>query len=135
MRTVFYPGAVTSGDNITIPTGDPDISSITSATIKRIRDSFSIADHDIDTQVAVGGAVTNDLGHDGSSPAQLETAAGANVTIEGAVSAHSESGTDPDVAATPTKVDARNFTLNVDTEDGDLVVLEYESIGEYPIAN
>ena len=132
MNTLFIPGATTSGDVINIPSGAANIGSIDSVNLIRPYESFSLADHDIET--ASFGGITNDLGHDGSSPAQLETAAGTNVTIGGAVSAHSSSGTDPIVAANATKDSERGFTLDVNTEDGDIIELIYTEAGQYPAA-
>jgi D-aminopeptidase len=133
MRTIFVPGAVVSGDDINLPDSSPPISSITSVQIIRTRDSFSLNNLNLATQIAVGGAVTNALGHDASSPPQLETAAGSNVTIEGVVepSATPSSGADPIVSAIATLVDNSTFTLDTDTEDGDLLEVNYLEVGQF----
>jgi hypothetical protein len=112
----------------------------------------SIADQTLDTQSAVGGAVTTDLGHD--AVPQLETAGGANVSIAGCISTHGGSGTDlahaagadvahaagsdvahtavtanGNVAVTATKSDEDTVTLDVDFEAGDILYLTYTEIG------
>lgn len=128
-RVNIVPGATIAGDNIDLPNGSPPIGVVVTAQIIRLGSSFSLSDHTLDTQVAVGGAVTNALGHDATP--ELETAAGANVSIAGAISAHSSSGANPIVAAVPTRVDEDTITLDVNTEDGDIVELAYVEVGQY----
>jgi len=52
----------------------------------------TLAAHTLQTDIAMGGAVTNQLGH--SAVPQLETAAGANVNIPDVINVHGGSGTD-----------------------------------------
>jgi len=112
----------------------------------------TIDDQTLDTQSAVGGAVTNALGHDATP--ELETAAGANVSIAGCISSHAGSGTDlahnagaavthaagaavthtvggasAIVAVTATKSDEDTVTLDVDFEAGDILQLTYTEVG------
>lgn len=165
---------ITSGSDIDLPSNAPDIDQVVSAQIIRTRNSFDVDDHagadiaagvsvddhatadiatsiddqTLDTQVAVGGAVTNALGHDNSSPAQLETASGSNVNME-AISSHASStplshansagsavahatsaaSGNPIISATATKVDIDTITLNIDFEAGDLLQLTYLEVG------
>lgn len=139
---------ITAGDDVDLPSWAPDIDEIVSASINRPASAVSIADHadadvaaaiddqTLDTQQALGGAVTNALGHDATP--ELETAAGANVSIAGAISTHAGSGTDvshtssgsdPTVAVTATKEDSDTVTLDVDFEAGDFLILNYLQVG------
>ena len=115
---------ITAGDDVDLPAAAPDIDEVISASIYRVGNA--IADHTLDTQVAVGGAVTNALGHDGTP--ELETAAGSNVNIAGCISAH-DSANDPEISVTATKSDVNTVTLDADFEAGDLLTLNYVPVG------
>mgnify|MGYP006278728823 CR=1 FL=1 len=125
-RTIRFTTAstISAGDDVDLPAAAPDIDEVISASIYRV--GSAISDHTLDTQVAVGGAVTNALGHDATP--ELETAAGGNVNIAGCISAH-DSENDPEVAVTATKSDADTVTLDVDFEAGDQLILNYVPVG------
>lgn len=156
----FAPGAVVSPGAITIPTNAPDIGSIVSAQIIRTTSGITISAHAVTqpTQAdhshslmstGIGGAVAEALGlpaglnvlndagaagthtipnADGTNGVQKT---GAPPVISGtAVAAHTLTGADPTVAATPTKLTSRTLSLNVNTVLGDLLLLYYEAVGE-----
>jgi hypothetical protein len=155
---MLVPGEVNATDPITITDGAPRIFQVhsvllyqTSAGMAGEVDADDIAaaleNQLLETEVAVGGAVTETLGHDAAGPpAQLETSAAANTTI-GGIQAHVGSGVDAPVAmeapgANPvitipaaeiTVIDEDSFSLDLqDVENGELLVVRYLQIGVVP---
>lgn len=57
-------------------------------------------------------------------------AALADHAVAASLIAHALTGVDPVVAAMPTRVDSRTISLDVDTELGDLLSLDYYEVGE-----
>jgi len=138
-RVQFVPGAVVSPAAITIPVTEPDIASVVSAQIIRV--PAGLTDHAAHAHdfvsVGLGGAVANALG----LPAGLDTindagAVGNHTVAGGGVSgvqdntAQVHSGADPVVAAVPTKLTSRTVSLDVNTELGDILELNYLEVGE-----
>ena len=153
----WVPGAVVSPNPITVPTAAPDIQAVLAAEITRVPTGLcnlvdhpqvdivaAIADHPVHghdiTTVAVGGggfAVTAPV-----VVGPLEQAAGgvinpAAVDVLAAAQAHAagaaavaHAGGNPVVAAVPTRLTTRTFSLNVDTLVGDLLTLNYLEVGE-----
>ena len=105
MRTIqFIPGLIVTPNAITLPTSAPDIEAVVSAEIERL--PSSLAAH------AAGAAVDDHAAAD----------------IAGALANHV--GADPVVAAVPTRLTTRTFSLDVSTALGDLLTINYLEVGE-----
>ena len=146
--TTIIPGATVATDPIALPDGAPRIDTIHRAVLYQVQAASdgeiaagAIPAHTLDTQVAVGGAVTNALGHDATP--ELETAADANVSIAGAISAHDAAsvtfdapGANPVVeidAADITLIDQDSFSLDAQAvENGELLIVYYIEVGAVP---
>ena len=158
-RVTFVPGNVVSPAAITIPTTVPDIDLVVAAVITRLPSGQTIPDHaaadviaaiddhavhghDITTVAAAGGgaavtepAVAGPLetaGAGQTNPAAVDALAAAQAHAATATDvAHGASvGASPVVAAVPTKITTRTLSLDVDTELGDLLTLDYIEVGE-----
>jgi len=150
----FVPGAIATPNPITLPTSAPDIQAVVSAEIERL--PAALADH---AQANIVGALADHAvhGHDMTLvvPAGAGTAvtapviagpieqAGGPVVNPGAVdvlaaaqahaagaAAVAHAGGNPVVAAVPTRITTRTFSLDVNTLVGDLLTLNYLEIGE-----
>ena len=105
----FVPGAVVSPGAITLPDEAPNIDAVVAARIVRLSSAVTIpADTSTTGEVAEINAAGN-------------LAVGAGGALEAA---------DPLVAAVPTKITARTFSLSVDTEVDDVLQLSYIEVGE-----
>ncbi|MFA5186796.1 MAG: hypothetical protein WC551_09990 [Patescibacteria group bacterium] len=138
-RVLFVPGAVVSPAAITLPATEPDIADVVTAQIIRV--PAGLSDHPAHTHdfvsTGIGGAPANAMG----LPAGLDAindagAVGAHTVAGGGASGvqdntdQTHSGADPIVAATPTKLTDRTISLNVNTELGDILELNYLEVGE-----
>jgi len=141
----WVPGAVGGGaPGHTLPTAAPDMAAIVSAEIIRVPSAGAIGNHAVHAHDLVFGAaqasaVTVAVG----AGAPLGAAAAATVPGGGATGVqnlaaaqtHTVTGADPVVAATPTLVTARTFTLVQATLLGDLLTLRYRERGETVLAS
>lgn len=140
----FVPGAVATPGTITTPADTPDIDTVVSAQVIRAPSAVAIADHAVHAHDLVsqglGGVVTNALGLpvglnvlNDAGAAALHTVPGAGTTgVQNiaAAQAHVVTGGNPVVAAVPTKITRRTFSLDVSTLLGDLLTLNYLEVGE-----
>lgn len=120
----FVPGAVVSPGAITLPDEAPNIDAVVAARIVRL--SGAQADHPIHAHA---------VGADTSGTTELAEIAGGRLNVGaggevGDAAAMAHVGTDPLVAAVPTKITARTFSLSVDTEVDDVLQLSYIEVGE-----
>lgn len=106
-------------------------------TIGELQDSAALGTHSlagggatgIQDAVLAAHAVTQPADHDAADVVLgLADHTGANVAL--ALDNHVVPGVTPVVGATPVRVTARTFELNVDTELGDLLTLAYVEVGE-----
>lgn len=155
MQTIqFVPGAIVSPNPITIPAAAPDIQAVVSAQIVRL--PVSLANH---LPAAVVAAIADHAAHGhnitmvgpaggGAAvtapvvPGPLEQVGGpvvnpAAVDVLAAAQAHAGSavpvahaGGNPVVAAVPTRITRRTFSLDVNTLVGDVLTLDYIEVGE-----
>ena len=107
-RITFVPGAVATPNPITIPTNVPRMAAVVAAQIVRVPSAVTIP---ADTSGTTEVAEINGAGH---------LAVGAGGGLEPA---------DPVVAAVPTMVDEDTITLDVNTELGDILTLDYIEVG------
>jgi len=120
-RVHFFPGAVTHGANINLPTGAPKIDQIVSAEIRRhvsvqIDATATAADKTafVGLLDGAGNAVANTfVAHPGS--------AGADIAVNASLTS---------VSVTATKVDEDTITLDVDTTVADELILVYSIVGQ-----
>ena len=78
----------------------------------------------------VGGPVTNPNAVDANAAAQAHAAGAAAVTHLVGANPLAHAGGNPIVAAVPTRISTRTFSLDVNTLAGDLVTLAYLEVGE-----
>ncbi len=135
-RVLFVPGVVVSPAAITLPADAPDIDAVVSAEIERLPASQAAHAHDFKSQ-GLGGAVANNLGLpaglnviNDSGAAAVHTVPGGGAT--GVQNSVTLTGASPVVAATPTKLTSRTFSLNASTALGDLLILVYQEVGVLP---
>jgi hypothetical protein len=132
-RVLFVPGAIGSGNPITLPADAPDIDVVVSARIWRLPTAVAAHAHDLISQ-GLAGPVANVLGLDATFSILQDAGGVALHTVPGGGATGIQDtpvlvGADPVVAATPTKVTARTFSLNVNTLVGDMLTLVYEEVG------
>ncbi|HUU08556.1 MAG TPA: hypothetical protein VMW61_03470 [Dehalococcoidales bacterium] len=150
----FVPGAIVTPNPITLPASAPDIQAVVSAEIERLPAALAdhaqaaiiaaVADHaahghDITTvgPAGGGGAVTapavagplESVGGPVTNTGAVDVLAAAQAHAAGAA-AVAHAGGNPVVAAVPTRLTTRTFSLNVDTLVGDLLTLNYLEVGE-----
>lgn len=113
-RVWLRPGAVAAGTAHTLPTDQPNILAVINAEIERARSAFTIADHGAHSHTENTAATYTQNATTAASSAESHTLASAAIYV----------------AATPTKVTTRTFTLNAATEAGDLLILTYAAEGE-----
>ena len=157
MQTIqFVPGAVATPNAITLPAGAPDIEAVVLAQIARL--PAGLADHDpADIVAAIDDHAVHSHNLTVGAAAlavPCGASAGANDLVDGAgqlipaadptgvndiaaVQAHAGSavpvahaGGNPVVAAVPTRITTRTFSLDVNTLVGDVLSLDYLEVGE-----
>jgi len=156
VRIEFVPGAIATPNAITIPAGTPDIQAVVLAQICRL--PAGLADHapaDIVAAIADHAVHSHDLTVGAVAMAvPAGASAGGNDLVDGAgqlipaadptgvndiagVQAHAGSAVDvvhaggnSVVAAVPTIITTRTFSLDVNTLVGDVVALDYLEVGE-----
>ncbi len=133
----IIPGAIATPNPVTLPAAAPDIFAILSAQI--IRATSGLTDHavhDHPINVAGGGGAGGTMTF--AAAVFQESGAGATVNGGGAAgqgvrnntAAQAHTAANPIVAATPTMITARTFSLNVNVLVGDIVELAYLEVGE-----
>jgi len=141
MKIISFPvvPAVVSPNPITIPAEAPDIGAVVSAQIIRVPNADTIGDHAVHAHDLVFGAaqasaVTVAVGAGaplGAVAAATVPGGGATgIQNLGAPQTHTKIGASPVVAAVPTRLTTRTFSLDVNTLLGDLVTLRYREVGE-----
>jgi hypothetical protein len=140
----FVPGAVTGGQPINLPSWAPKIDAVSSAYIIRPTSQISIANHPALSHAgtAVADHTTGSVTHLACSATDARYGTDTNLAtvVTGAThtvtqpndhpaQAHTVTGANPVVSATPTKVDEDTITLNVNTQLGDILVLTYIPVG------
>ena len=137
-RITFIPGVIAFPAAITIPTYAPDIDIVQAAEITRVPgaiDDHPAHNHDFALLAGKGGGAGTAAVVGDTTPSiggVTATMAGVNAAteggvLEGALMAHV--GTNPVVAAVPTRLTARTLSLDVDTVLGDLLTLDYTEVG------
>lgn len=125
----FYPGAVTSGDNIDLPSWAPDVDTIVSAELKRSEHEHKA--FTVNESESAGGTITDVVTIDDGQGNNLSTV-GVDTTDAG--------GDDEDVptevveavsnvSVSATKVDEDTITLDADTKAGDELTLTIAPAG------
>jgi hypothetical protein len=132
-RIIFTPGLVVTPAAITIPADAPDIDVVVSAQIERLPGVVTSHAHDLVSQ-GLGGAPAQALGLPAGLNVLNDDGAAAPHTVPGGgatgvQAAAAVVGASPVVAATPTKITARTFSLSVSTALGDLLILVYQEVG------
>ncbi len=139
-RVLFVPGAIASPAAVTLPVTEPDIASVVSAQIIRVAAGLAahaVHAHDF-ISTGIGGAVANAMGlpaglnaiNDAGAAGPHTVAGGGASGVQNNAAAQTHSGTDPIVAATPTRLTSRTISLNVNTLAGDVLELNYLEVGE-----
>jgi len=155
MRTIqFVPGAIATPNPITLPAGAPDIDAVVTAEIERLPAALAdhpqadivgaLADHavhghDMTLVVPAGAGVAvtapavagplEQVGGPVTNPGAVDVLAAAQAHAAGAAAA-AHVGGNPVVAAVPTRITTRTFSLDVNTLVGDLLTLNYLEVGE-----
>jgi len=147
----FRPGATTAGDDINLPSWAPPIGAVLSGEIWRLASAVSIADHAAHSHISfiadetdAGGAAGNTvplLHGDGTATTtiKIEAATGQASakevnSSEVAAMTHTVSGDNYVVSVTVTVVDSDTVQLDVDTVEGDVLVLRVIPAGAIPAA-
>jgi hypothetical protein len=132
-RVLFVPGVVATPAPITLPADAPDIDVVVSAEIERIPAAIAAHGHDLVSQ-GLGGAVANALGLPAGLNVLNDAGAAALHTVPkggatGVQNSTALTGATPVVAAVPTLITSRTFSLSVSTALGDLLALVYQEVG------
>jgi len=124
-KAVFVPGAIATPNPITLPAPFPNMRRVSSAQILRATHA-----HDLVSQ-GLGGAVANALGLPAGLNVLNDAGAAALHTVPGAgaTGVQNNPAATPIVAAVPTLITNRTFSLSVNTLLGDLLELVYEQEG------
>ncbi len=134
----FVPGAIATPGAITLPADAPDIDAVVSAQIIRAPSAVAIANHPVHAHDLVFGAAQANAVTVGAASTPLGSAAPGTLAGGGATGiqniaaaqAHVATGANPVVAAVPTKITNRTFSLDVNTLLGDLLTINFRELGE-----
>ena len=146
----FVPGAIATPGAITLPADAPDIDAVVSAQVIRVGNALAVPNHaqaDIVAALAnhpvhahdlvfgaaqanavTVGAASTPLGS--AAPGTLAGGGATGIQNIAAAQAHVATGANPVVAAVPTKITNRTFSLDVNTLLGDLLTINFRELGE-----
>ncbi|MDO8749966.1 MAG: hypothetical protein Q7K03_02315 [Dehalococcoidia bacterium] len=124
-KATFVPGAIATPGAITLPVPFANMRRVSTAQILRATHA-----HDLVSQ-GLGGAVANALGLPAGLNVLNDAGAAALHTVPGAgaTGVQNNPAATPIVAAVPTLITNRTFSLSVNTLLGDLLELVYEQEG------